>query len=1260
MKCPSCQFENPDDNKFCRECGTAFLSICSKCGNELQTGDKFCGKCGNKIKKFTEDTKSTTPDLEGERKHVTVLFSDLSGYTAMSERLDPEEVKRIMSWIFGEVAQIVTKYEGFIEKFIGDAVMALFGVPQTHEDDTLRAIKAAIEIHTKIDSISSHLKEKIAQPILMHSGINTGLVVTGKADIDKGTHGVVGDTVNLASRLADKAKPGEILISLDTYRLSASYFKFKKIESLSIKGKEKPVSAFKVEDELRFATLYEASAKQRLTVFTGREQELASLQSCLKKTFAGEGQFITIVGEAGAGKSRLLYEFLNSIDKKTFEVWQGYCQSFWSAANYFPFIKMLRIGLHLTEETNVKDLHSNAASNIRAINGKLEKYLPYYMNLLSIPSKDHLLPEHIEGQELQFAFQSSIAAICTCKSEKQPLILILEDWQWADQASISTLEHMISLISKYPLMVITVYRPVYSANWGNWSHHTPLVLKSLEDSDSENIVKSALGAGRLPEGLMKLITKRTGGNPFFIEEICRSLIEDGVIEVHEDKHAILSQSLETLTIPEKVQAIIGARFDRLDIDAKKVLRIASVIGRRFERHILEKIYKGKILLSEVLSNLKALEIIQQTRVFPESEFWFKHALTKDVVYNSLLIQRRKVLHKHIGEIIEEHNSKRIEEHVNLLQYHFSMAEDWSKAVQYGRMAADKATKLSQFQETVDLLEQVLDWLLYIPEDRLRLETQIDILLQQERLYETLGQRDKQQKIIDKLTTLAQSEKDQATLSEIYIRQADLYTQLSKYDKAERALNDAIFQCRSISDSLGESRALRSMGFLRWHQIRYDDAIKCNEEALAIDRQREDPMTIATDLTNLGAVWRNIGDLDRSLKFLNEALEIYETKNKLGKLAFTLYSIAHVYQDRNESDNALTKYEQAHEIFEQYNDRIMSSRAVAGIAGIYRKQGKIHESLNLYQDVVKATREVQYRQGLSHALDAAGELLLILNSPRKALNHFIESTKVFAELKDIQSEAEIWHKIGNIYTERLDQHRLAIEAWAKKKELQILINDYCGAIETLERMAELARKKLDDSTLAIRYFQDALKIALHTENHRKQGKLLNTIGILQWHQKEYARALKNYEKAYEIYFNLEDSAHAGLMLNSIGKTMHKLGSYEDALDRLRKAVEINRRCGEQLLQGHGLAAMGDIYYDLGEHELSIDHYERSLELRRKIGDNKGQGWMLHSLALVYSDINRYGKAREYLTKARAIAEEYDDTELVHSCNQVLHQFSDQFD
>jgi class 3 adenylate cyclase len=301
MKCPKCQFDNSDQAKFCGKCGEKLSLVCPKCSSENTLSNHFCNECGQRLEEVAAPEKGA-PEAEGERKYVTVLFSDLSGYTAMSEKLDPEEVKEMMSRIFGEIAQVVTKYEGFIEKFIGDAVMALFGVPKAHEDDPVRAILAAREIHDLVEAMSPGLEKKIGRPISMHSGINTGLVVTGEVNMEKGTHGVTGDTINLASRLQSLAQKGEILVGHDTYRQAEGQFSFESMAPTTFKGKADPVQVFKVlSQKERPVTTHRLSGRR--ANLTGRKVEMAELGDAVERLRGGKGRIFSICGDAGTGRA---------------------------------------------------------------------------------------------------------------------------------------------------------------------------------------------------------------------------------------------------------------------------------------------------------------------------------------------------------------------------------------------------------------------------------------------------------------------------------------------------------------------------------------------------------------------------------------------------------------------------------------------------------------------------------------------------------------------------------------------------------------------------------------------------------------------------------------------------------------------------------------------------------------------------------------------------------------------------------------------
>jgi predicted ATPase/class 3 adenylate cyclase len=725
----------------------------------------------------------------GERRQATIVFSDLSGYTAMNERLDPEEVEALLGRLKEAAVGIVERHGGMVNQFVGDEVLALFGIPTAHEDDPLRAVRAALALHAMVRELSPEVEARIGQPLRMHTGIHTGLIVTNRRDDRDGRYGITGDTVNTGARLKAQADADAILVSAETQRLIAPFFETTALEALPMKGKAAPVMAYRVVGASQIHTRFEAAAQRGFTPYTGRERELTTLQACLEKALAGQGQCVTVVGEAGVGKSRLLYEFRHLLDREQVTVVQGWCQASGSTTSYLPFLDVLRRGLDLRDEDTLAVLLEKAVTNITAIDPSLEQYLPLYLHLLSIPSAYHL-PEYLRGEELQYAIREALAALPTLNAQWQPTVLILEDWHWADEASDAALQHLIGVIARSRLLVMVTYRPYYQLRWGNLSYHTSLVLHPLDARHTEAISSSVLGAEHLPPGLAALVYERTGGNPFFIEEVCRSLRETGVVVV-EDGRTVLPQALDTLMLPDTVQAIIRTRLDRLDPDAKEVVRLASVIGRAFGRRLLERLYVGQAPLTQVLDILKVLEMIQQTRVLPEAEYMFTHVLTQEVAYETLLLQRRKVLHGLVGDAIEALYHDRLAEQVDLLQQHFSRAENWSKAVHYGRQAAENAAQLHRYQEAVTTLEQVQAWLLRLPEDPSRQAALIDVLLHQEHLYQVLGQPEHQQAIIDQLFALPQPMNDQTRLAEVYVRQGALYTDLSRFDEAERAFDAAL-------------------------------------------------------------------------------------------------------------------------------------------------------------------------------------------------------------------------------------------------------------------------------------------------------------------------------------------------------------------------------------------------------------------------------------------------------------------------------------
>jgi class 3 adenylate cyclase/tetratricopeptide (TPR) repeat protein len=620
-----------------------------------------------------------------------VLFSDLSGYTAMNERLDPEEVRGIVGRIKAEAVRIVEGHGGIVNQFVGDEVMALFGVPLAHEDDAVRAVRAARDLHALVRALSPEVEARIGAPLRLHTGISTGLIVTGSEDRRDGTFGITGDAVNTGARLASHAASDTVLVSEETQRLIADFFQAEPLEPVELKGKSGRVTPYRVIEQTGVSSRFEAAAQRGFTAYAGREAELGALHAALDRARAGQGQFITVMGEPGIGKSRLLFEFRHALPRDQATVLTGHCQSYGTGTPYLPMVDALRRGLRLEEAGGADALHDHVVKAVRAISPALERYLPQYLHLLSIPSETHKIPPNSQGDALRRSFEEAFAAIVTENARRQPMALILEDWHWADEASDSALRHLAGLVPQHPLQVVVSYRPDYERKWANPQNYLPLVLQALGVEETAAMLRSLWKAEQLPDGLAAQIHARTGGNALFNEEVARGLRDDGTVRV-DDGRAVLTGEVTMLHLPESVHAVIRARIDRLDPDAREVLRLASAIGREFTLPLLEKLHPAPPRIPPALDVLAQQDLIHPLRVVPEPAYLFKHALVQDVVYDTLLLSQRKQLHEQVGAAIEALYADRLEEQYEALAHHYSQSEDTEKAVEYLEKAGDKAAE----------------------------------------------------------------------------------------------------------------------------------------------------------------------------------------------------------------------------------------------------------------------------------------------------------------------------------------------------------------------------------------------------------------------------------------------------------------------------------------------------------------------------------------------------------------------------------------
>ena len=708
MQCPKCQFENRKGVDFCEECGAKLELECPNCEAKIPLGRKFCGKCGYDLSESTEtaplqeieraiqipesppeETVFAEITAEGERKHVTVLFSDLTGYTAMSEKLDPEEVKEITSRIFGEISKRVAGYDGFVEKYAGDAAMAIFGVPLAHEDDPVRAIKAAREIHELVDAISPEVEKKIRQSISIHTGINTGLVVTGQVDMQRGTHGIAGDTINLASRLCDMAKPGEILADVDTCQQAEGHFTCEYMETASVKGKAEPVRIYKVVSQREKPVTIRRISGLRSDL-VGRSVEMAELTEAIENLQQGKGRIFSICGAAGTGKSRLVEEFKAGLDLEQIQWIEGHAYAYSQNIPYFPLVDFLNHLLHIEEKDTPEKVRHKVESGIESLVANPADVIPYVGQLYSLdyPEANDISPEQWKSR-LQMAILTLLSAL----ADKAPTVFFLEDLHWADPSFVELLRRACLEIRK-PAVVLCAYRPTFSLFTGHQAsnigeNYHDIQLQNLSLSVAQNMLASLLKTETIPTHLKRWVNSKAEGNPFYLEELVNSLIETETL-VRDNGSWKLTRSITESDIPSSLHGLISGRLDRLEKQTKRILQEASVIGRDFLYEILRRITELEHRIDGELNHLERLDLIKARSLQPDIEYTFKHALTQEIVYNGLLKKQRRNIHEQIARVMENAFQDRLAEFYETLAFHFARGQSTAKAVDYLVKAGEKS------------------------------------------------------------------------------------------------------------------------------------------------------------------------------------------------------------------------------------------------------------------------------------------------------------------------------------------------------------------------------------------------------------------------------------------------------------------------------------------------------------------------------------------------------------------------------------------
>ncbi len=722
MKCQKCRFQNPEGVNFCGECGSELSKKCPMCNIHNPRTFKFCRECGNNLikanlsnrsilqsytpKHLTDKILSGRKSIEGEHKIVTVLFADVEKYTFLSGKLNLEDVHQIMDDFFEILTNKIHKYEGTINQFTGDGVMALFGAPIAHEDHAERACRAALAIKNSIYEYGKKVEQEYEIPFKIRVGLNSGPVIVGTIGDDlRMDYTAIGDTTNLSHRLETLARPGSIVISKNTHNIVCDFFRTKNLGEVEVKGKTEPQEIFELVETGKFETRIEAGMAKGLTQFVGRLNSMGTLLTACKKAKSGKGQIVGVVGEAGLGKSRLVFELGNLLATKECCFFKGHCIQYGRSISYMAILDLLRNIFNINKSDEKHLIKEKISEKIHAIDEKLKTVIPACQYLFSVTVDDSEFKALDPKKRKENIFES-LRNLIIRLSEDHSLVLCIEDLHWVDRATEEFINYLIGWLGASPILLILSYRPEYIHTWGSRSYYTQIGLTELGETSSTMMVKALFDNREIDKNLMRLIYRQASGNPLYLEEYIHTLKEKDLIRKRQEKYCLESAG-SSLHLPDTIQGIIAARIDRLERPLKKTVQLASVIGLEFSYSILKFITAPTEDLKKNLFHLQQLEFIYEKKILPELEYYFKHALIKEVAYTSLILKKKKTLHRSVGHAIEELYPDRLEEFYEVLTYHYFESGDYKKACHYAKLAGDKAEDQYSHEQAYNFYKQAI-------------------------------------------------------------------------------------------------------------------------------------------------------------------------------------------------------------------------------------------------------------------------------------------------------------------------------------------------------------------------------------------------------------------------------------------------------------------------------------------------------------------------------------------------------------------------
>jgi class 3 adenylate cyclase/tetratricopeptide (TPR) repeat protein len=740
----------------------------------------------------------TRKSIEGERKLVTVLFADVANFTSISEKLDPEDAHQIMDGCFKILMDVIHQNAGTINQFTGDGVMALFGAPLALEDHASQACRAALSIQNAMEDYGREIQATYNEDFKLRIGLNSGQVVVGAIGDDlRMDYTAVGDITNLADRMQSMAAAGTVLATENTFKLARDFFDFERLGELAVKGKQEPQATYRLIRSGQNETRVEASLTKGWTNFVGREKEMQVLKSAFERARTGSGQVAGIVGEAGMGKSRLLLEFSKSLPDQHAIFLEGRCFQHGGSVAYLPFLDILKTYFDFQEDDSEVEKNESLKRIIFQLDESLHEILPPIQDVLSFKVDDEAYLK-LEPQQKRERIFDALIKLFLHVSRDNTLVLAVEDLHWIDKTSEALLDYLIARLANSNIFLILLYRPAFSPAWVNKSYYVQVGMDQLSGRLRSELTDAILRDAEVAPEIKELILNKAGGNPLYIEEFVHHLIENGSIRI-KGGQCILNVDVSKIQIPDSIEGIIAARMDRLEDIQKPTLQTAAVIGRTFSYRVLQNVMDMQAELKSVLLKLQSLEFVYEQSVFPELEFIFKHVLTQEVAYKSLLLKKRKDLHEQIGKAIEQLYPDRLESYYEFLAHHYSLSDNGAKAYQYLKASGQKAMRNNSAWEAINFYNQAIAVLGGMPADLELKKKKLEVLYLSISPLIALGFPENSLEILEQGEQLAKELDDLHKLFRFHTNIGFFYCTIGKYHDARTYIEQAFDAAEKLQD-----------------------------------------------------------------------------------------------------------------------------------------------------------------------------------------------------------------------------------------------------------------------------------------------------------------------------------------------------------------------------------------------------------------------------------------------------------------------------